>query len=188
VTAGSTRRYGRFVAGAAIAALATSGCTSTAAGPLGNTTPTVTASPSPTVDPAVAEAETQALATYVKFRRFQVSAEKTGRFSQSALATFVGDPLLSDQVANLYQQESLGITFVGDPTWKPAVTGADLTANPPTVTIQDCYKTSGFHPVQHGKRVPVASATPSVVLKVEVENVRGVWYVFGDDPVKGKTC
>jgi hypothetical protein len=175
-----------FGVGATIIVVAA--CSSNAGPAIPAFSPTPSASPRPSIAPAVAAASAQALAAYVNFRNYQATAMKSGHVSQTAMAKFVGDPLLATQVYALSQQGASGVKFTGHPTWAPTVTAVDLTSIPPVVKISDCFDTSGFHAVQHGKSVPAGSGPTSFVVKVEVEEVSGVWYVFKDDSPKSQPC
>jgi len=146
-------------------------------------------SPISTVSAEQAEAAAGALAAYNQFREYQVKAMTSGKNSRDEMVGFTGEPLLGTSLHALDSQARNGITFAGRPAWSPKASAVDLTKNPPIVTIDDCFDTTGFTPVKNGKPVPAASGTPTrFIVIVKVKKVDGRWYVFEDISPRSRSC
>ena len=109
--------------------------------------PTATATPTSTVDPAVAEGEAAIIEAYRGYWDGLVTSFADPAQPQSpALAANSDDTALTDAQAALIQLQSTGIHLVGEPILTPTVTSIDL-SSAPTATVVDCVDASNWLPV-----------------------------------------
>jgi len=139
------------------------------------------ASPTSTVDPKVADAEQQARAVYAGYIDTWVTAAQNADPENPDLARYVADPLLTLTRRNVRRLKDIGAVQVGAQKATVRSVKADLTANPPTVTIDSCLDYSNRKVVYRSNQSPVPNsgpATPRVpaVSKVTLHTT-GQWLV-----------
>jgi len=75
-----------------------------------------------------------------------------------ALRKYLADPLLTRVRDTVRDLETHGVVRTGKMVSDPRVSALDLTANPPTVSIQDCIDSSGYKMVYAKSKKPVPGA------------------------------
>ncbi len=184
----------RLVAAAGVLALAltlNAACTrkdSTGTPP--QTQAPTSASPTPTVDPKVADAEQQARAAYAGYIQTWAIASQQADPDNPDLARYTADPLLTLTRRNVRRLKEIGAVQVGAQKATVQSVKVDLNGNPPTVTINSCLDYSDRKVVYKSNQSPVPDSGPatprvSAVSKVTLHTT-GQWLVSevkqGSDP------
>jgi hypothetical protein len=162
--------------------LSLSACRTTSSpGPNATRSAAPSASPSPTVDPKVAEATRNALAAYNGYLAAYATASQAGNPDDPNLAQYVGDPLLSLTRHNVRQLQTLGQVQLGAQKATVTSSQANLSAAPPTVTVNACLDYSDLRLVYKSNQSPVPNSSLKVTRVSAVATVAqypdGRWLV-----------
>jgi hypothetical protein len=153
----SVRVTGRWAGAGAVLALAGafaagSGCDGNdKATPPSAAASTNTASPSPTIDPAIAKA----IDAYNGYLAAYARASQNANPNDPTLGQYVGDPLLTSTKFAVEQLKNHGQKQVGAQKGTVVSSQANLAAKPPTVTLQTCLDYSGIKLVYQKDQSPV---------------------------------
>lgn len=149
-----------------------------------------TASPTSTLTPEQEAAE-QALAAYNGFHEAYVSAAAIPEFMYPDLALFAADPLLAEARYALYTMGLRGVVYTGRPVHDPRVTAVNLEATPPTVDIEDCLDSTGWHVVRQSDGSDASApgqAERYLVTSQVVADASGRWFVRQSTPQRDQAC
>lgn len=154
---------------------------------LTNDTPAAT----PTVDPSVAAAGQQVIELYQNYLRAIQQANKTADYNLPDLRTYLGDPLRSEVVSDLFGMHSRGQGYAGQLGSTPTVKSVDLAAKPPAVTIRDCFDATNYHLVYMANQspVPVAAGNRRYIAEyVATRQSDGRWLFTDAHTYRDQTC
>lgn len=125
----------------------------------GEATPPVTApSTAASAGPDAAAASKAALAAYDGYLAASREASADPDPSHPALVKYLADPLLTRVRDTVRDLKTHGAVRTGKMVSDPRVSALDLTADPPTVSIQDCIDSSGYKMVYAKSKKPVPGA------------------------------
>jgi hypothetical protein len=138
-------------------------------------------SPTPGVDPAVADAEAQARAAYAGYIQTWAIASQAGDPDNPDLVRYVTDPLLGRVRHSLRVIKDKGAIQVGAQKATVISATVDLAAKPPTVTLKACLDYSALKLVYKSNQSPVPGSEitqPKVAAVVTVARyTTGQWLV-----------
>jgi hypothetical protein len=177
---GSRQRLAAFAAALVLALTLNAACTSGDSTRSETREPT-SASATPTVDPKVADAEQQARAVYAGYIETWAIASQNADPDNPDLARYLADPLLTLTRRNVRRLKDIGAVQVGAQKATLRSVKVDLSANPPTVTIDSCLDYSNRKVVYRSNQAPVPNIGPptpkiSAVSKVTLHTT-GQWLV-----------
>ena len=165
---------------------------STAPNTLPDSTRSPAAIPSPSVDPAVAEATTKAVAAYQGYVAAYARAANTANVNDPNLPHYIGGGLLSLSQHNLRLLGEHEAIELGTPTATVLSTKVKLAAKPPTVTISACVDYSSYQLVYKSNQSPVPNSALKVKKYTTTATVQlytgGLWLVSADDPHRDAPC
>jgi hypothetical protein len=196
IDVGATGGRRRFVTALGLAALlglpVLAACRSgNGAQPAASASVRASASPSPSVDPKVADATGKALAAYNGYREAMVAAEAAADYNNQDLPKYVADPLLTQAKGDLYLKQQQGYVMTGRPQWSPQVTTVNVTIRPYTVQITDCLDTTGWDTVNKatGKSVAVPGQAKKYVVTSEAKQYDdGRWLIDQSTADRSHLC
>lgn len=155
-------------------------------------TPTPTPSATPSADPT-AKADADALTAYGHMVKSFVAEMNSNELSNDLLSYTQGDAYKMI-TSSMTGDQNGNIIYSGQPQSSPRVTATDLSANPPTVTITDCFGGPNWNPVYSDniegfkKGQLAAKPMPPYVVTVTVQNLYGHWLVMKYAPKAGSVC
>lgn len=138
-------------ASAVLLALVISACSSSGEATLPVAAPSTAASAGPDADTA----SKAALAAYNGYLAASRDASVDPDPTHPALTKYLADPLLTRVRDTVRDLETHGAVRTGKMVSDPRVSALDLTADPPTVSIQDCIDSSGYKMVYAESKKPV---------------------------------
>jgi hypothetical protein len=142
---------------------------------------TSSASPTPSVDPTIADAEQQARAAYTGYIQTWALASQAADPDNPDLPRYIADPLLSLTRHNLRVIKDKGAVQRGAQKATVLSVKVDLSGRPQTATINSCLDYSGMQLVykSNGSPVPNSAITdPKVPAVVTVAKYpTGQWLV-----------
>jgi hypothetical protein len=136
---------------AAVLASGLTGCRADPPAPAAELPVRTAAEPTPTLEPAEAEAVSEILAVFDRYRRAEtgiIADPVEPGEARHRLTDHLADPLLTLVVFELDLLRRLGVAGAGRPTWDPTVTGLRLDGPVPTATVHDCLDTTGTRLVE----------------------------------------
>lgn len=138
-------------ASAVLVALLVGACSSSG----GASPPVAAPSTAASAGPDAEAASKAALAAYAGYLAASSEASADPDPAHPALARYLADPLLTRVRDTVRDLETHGAMRTGKMISDPRVSALDLTADPPTVSIQDCIDSSGYKMVYTESKKPV---------------------------------
>jgi hypothetical protein len=129
-------------------------------------------SPTPTVDPSVAQAVQSAIGAYNGYIQHWALASQAADPDNPDLARYVADPLLSLTRHNIQRLRDNGQVQVGAQTATILSTQADISGAQPAVTIHACLDYSALKLVYKSNGAPVPN---SAIKTPKVSTIATVW-------------
>lgn len=150
------------------------------------------ASVTPSVDPSVSAATSAAITAYQGYVAAYAHAAASADVDDPNLAKYIGGGLLILSQHNLRQLAEHGAIELGTPTATVTSTTADLTAAPPTVTVNACIDYSTYRLVYKSNQSPVPNSALAVKRYATTATVQrfagGAWLVSADTPHRDTPC
>lgn len=148
-----------------------------------------TGTTAPTSGPQGAVART-VLTAYQDWWNAKIQAFGRSDSDAAQLSILSVGQALSDSLASLHQLHDAKLVMIGSPRISPVVTRLDLTANPPTATVEDCLDVSDWHQADASSRAIKdpprrLSRYPSTT---ELRVSGNSWIVVEVDREVGRTC
>lgn len=155
---------------------------------------TTAATPStpPSADPT-AKADADALAAYNHMVKSLVQEMNSNEIASDMLDYAQGDAYKLFATTLKGDQDG-HVMFVGQPQSSPKVTATDLSANPPSVTVSDCFGGPNWNLVYsatigaYKKGQSAAKAVPPHVVNATLRQIDGSWVVLTYTPEDGPAC
>ena len=175
-----------------LAALSAAGCqsgspTATPSSPSRSSTAVT-----PSVDPSTAAAIDASVAAYQGYFAAYAVAAAVPDPDDPNLARYAGGALLSLSQHNLRTLKDHGAVELGHPKTTVTSSRADLSASPPTVTVQACVDYSDYRLVFKVNQSPVPSGSLARSRYATTATVNlftdGQWLVVGDTPHRDTPC
>lgn len=154
------------------------------------TTASTTLTPSPSVDPAVAQAEAAVLEAYRGYWAAKAASYADPTKDQDPnLAHFADDRALSDAQTTIFTFRTNGISMPGEPKLSPVVSQIKL-GDAPTAMITDCVDATDWQPVYTA--TGASAAVPGQALRVITESTafvtEGQWRIRTSVAHRDQTC
>ncbi|WP_051415726.1 hypothetical protein [Nocardiopsis sp. CNT312] len=172
---------------ATAAALLTLTACSTPTGPEATDEPD--ASSTATVDPVQAEAALEAYRSAHDIYIDMLQGQRSPDDAQVELEQLSSGQALESFTNDARNFAEAGVTFEGDPTSDPEVTGLDLDADPPVATITDCWDDTSWQPVNgDGQPLEHVDGPSRRVINARAERHDDGWVLTLMSPEEGRTC
>lgn len=151
------------------------------------------ANPTPTMNPAEAEATQEILAVVDGYRRAELSMFTDPQMPHSArpvLSEYLADPLLSQTLSTLNDMHRDGIAFEGQFSWEAEVAELRLDDTPPVATVRDCVDSSNWRSVFIASRnqVPGSDRPEVYVSLLQVMLYPEGWLIYEAGVKDGEAC
>ncbi len=155
------------------------------------TSPPAAGVPGSSLDPSEQAAVDEVLRIYETYLRVTADASSTGEDRTEELKKLLADPLRTQVLLDLQQQQKKGMMYAGELKSNPKVTAIRLHDDPPTAAIEDCLDRSSYRLVYraNGSPVPVPSGNLRYVGTVTATRYPGQgWLLSRGEIVAGATC
>jgi hypothetical protein len=170
-----------------VAAGALAGCGSDTPKKKTASSPSATASSTPSTDPDQA-AKDKVLAAYTNMREIQIKMAADGDLHTEELAKYARGDAATDLKKSVLRNESMGIKFTGRPEMEPQVTAVNTKGR--TATVTDCFDATSWKPVykDSGKELKLAEQRLKYPVTSQATLEGDTWFVTKITADRTKGC